>query len=565
MMNDGVRYYCEWLVLMRQEPIFDEDEHGLTVVRKSREEIQTELLKRLRRLQQAHSHSGDAGTDEELLSLMRQLYEQIVPSSVGKNGDAQMLSRKFLSPLTDPNAVGGLGIAKSGRKPRWFLKKQAGDPTWEEDYKRAIQRKQEDPTPTLLLELRRFGLHPLLEPFTDTVQDVNWTPKRKGQFVRTWDRDMFQQAIERMLSWESWNRRVQERFEQLARDAEKFYQENFASDDAFLSLAERLEDELKRSSHGFIAVAEGAFQIRPRSVRGFGRVVEEWLKLPEDAPVSEYEAVIKAVQARSGRDFGSYELFTKLARPEYRPLWRDDPTKLIRYARLRALQRKVAGAKQYARLTLPDAVYHPIWIRYDAEGGNIHDYAIRTPIGGDRRYFVTFSSLIMPNDHGGWDEHRDVHVPIAFSSQWERLRFVEDNAELCVVYVEPGAGSPLPAELGGAKIQFDRRHLQRRPNMLSAGGCGPVYLNVSVDVQPQVRPDVQAVQLTKVVSVGRETDRIFLRPENLVNYLKSSCRGENNSASPTLRVMAVDLGIRSSAAVVVCRVDPHAAARRHEG
>ena len=83
-----------------------------------------------------------------------------------------MIARKFLSPLTDPNAVGGLGKAKAGRKPGWLIKKENGDPSWERDKEKWEQRKQTDPTKDILLSLRQFGLHPLFDVFTDTTTDV---------------------------------------------------------------------------------------------------------------------------------------------------------------------------------------------------------------------------------------------------------------------------------------------------------------------------------------------------------------------------------------------------------
>ncbi|SDX03501.1 hypothetical protein SAMN04489725_1353 [Alicyclobacillus hesperidum] len=553
IMNQGVRYYCEWLVLMRQEPIYDEDEHGLTVVQRTREDIQAELLSRLRTLQSAHQHSGDMGTDEELLSLMRQLYEQLVPSSVDKNksGDARMIARNFFNPLTNPNSQGGLGISNAGRKPKWLLKKLSGDPTWEEDYKKAMEQKQESSVSFLLLELRRFGLHPIFLPYTDTVLEVSWAPKKARQWVRKWDYDLFQQSIERMLSWESWTRRVKERFEKLVESEKKFYDENFATDPEFIKLAETLEGELQASSQGFVAVDEHAFQIRPRSMRGFDRVADEWCKLADDAPIEEYEAAIKRVQARLGRNFGSYVLFAHLAKPEYWSLWRSDPTKILRFARLRALQRAVARAKRHARLTLPDAIHHPIWIRYDAKGKNIYSYRLLIPEKRSKRYYVEFSSLIMPDGENRWAEHRNIRVPLAFSRQWERLHFsIMEDGSLCVQYRDPGVDEPLRAELGGAKIQFDRRYLIRRSSTLSAGECGPVYLNVSVDVNPAHRPDVQVLQSAKLVSVSRDTNRIYLRPENLSAYWKSQGDG-----TLPLRVMSVDLGVRSSAAVVICRLE----------
>lgn len=103
MMNEGIAYYMNWLVLMRQESIWDW----------SKAEVKLELISLVRRQQELNGWIGEKGPDDQILTLLRQLYELVVPSSVGQNGDAQMLARKFLSPLVDPESEGGERNIKS--------------------------------------------------------------------------------------------------------------------------------------------------------------------------------------------------------------------------------------------------------------------------------------------------------------------------------------------------------------------------------------------------------------------------------------------------------------------
>ncbi|MCL6637734.1 MAG: type V CRISPR-associated protein Cas12b, partial [Alicyclobacillus sp.] len=211
-INAGVRYYTEWLALLRQGNLYKRGADGRQEIYMTAKECQEELLKRLRDRQRKNGHTGDPGTDEDLLRVARQLYELLVPQSVRQQGNAQMLSSGFLSPLTDPNSEGGKGTSKAGRKPRWMLMKEAGDPGWVEAKARYDANKAADPTKQMIETLEGYGIRPLMDVFTEAWTKIRWKPLASRQGVRTWDRDMFQQALERLMSWESWNQRVGEEY-----------------------------------------------------------------------------------------------------------------------------------------------------------------------------------------------------------------------------------------------------------------------------------------------------------------------------------------------------------------
>lgn len=116
LLNEGVAYYMKMLLLFRQESTGGQ----------TKKELQEELVRHIREQQQ--KNRADKNTQalplDKAFAALRQLYELLVPSSIGQSGDAQIISRKFLSPLVDPNSEGGKGTSKAGAKPTWQKKKK---------------------------------------------------------------------------------------------------------------------------------------------------------------------------------------------------------------------------------------------------------------------------------------------------------------------------------------------------------------------------------------------------------------------------------------------------------
>jgi len=168
LMNDGIVYYMNWLILMRQEACGE----------RTKEDIQVELLEKLAEQQRRNGRNGNLEQEDELLPHLRRLYELIVPSSVGKNGQANQLSRTFLSPLVDKESEGLMGTSKSGRKPRWYVMKMKGDPNWQVEQQKNREKRENNPAGIILETLKSFGLIPLFPLFTEMQQDIEWSPRK---------------------------------------------------------------------------------------------------------------------------------------------------------------------------------------------------------------------------------------------------------------------------------------------------------------------------------------------------------------------------------------------------
>lgn len=198
--------------------------------------------------------------------------------------------------------------------------KEAGDPRWVEAKAKYEANKAKDPTKPVIESLEMLGLRPLFDVFTETYTSVRWIPLGKRQGVRAWDRDMFKQSLERLMSWESWNQRVGAEYARLVERRDRFRENNFAGQEHLVALVQRLEQEMKESSPGFESKSSQAHRITKRALRGTDDVIGDWMKLSEREPLEPFDAVIRKRQSRNPRQFGSHDLFLKLADPAFQPL-----------------------------------------------------------------------------------------------------------------------------------------------------------------------------------------------------------------------------------------------------
>ncbi|PSR34340.1 MAG: hypothetical protein C7B44_14035, partial [Sulfobacillus thermosulfidooxidans] len=510
----------------------------------SASDLKADLLYHARQQQKEHV-PRITGSDAEVLGALRQVYELIVPSSVGKSGDSKTIARKFLSPLTDPDSAGGRDQSASGRKPTWTKMKAEGNPLWEEKFRQWKDRKDNDPTPFVLNQLADYGLLPLIRLFTDVGENI-FDPKKPGQFVRPWDRSMFQQAIERLMSWESWNQRVRQEWEALTQKHSAFYREQFTAepDAALYRVAQSLEEEMRKEHQGFATDAPEAFRIRRVALKGFDRLLERWQKtLGKNGQSATLLDDIRRVQSDLGDKFGSAPLYQKLVDERWQRLWTVDPTFLQRYAAFNDLTQRLQRAKRVANLTLPDAVAHPIWSRYEgpnASSGN--RYHIHLPTTGQPSS-VTFDRILWPDGDGGWYERKRVTVFLRPSHQVDRIReaptdSVVDNFPLVVE--DQSARTILRASWGGAKLEYDRNRL---PRQLKKGVPDSIYLSLTLNLDTTKPSGLFHMQ---------QNGRVWIRKDVVMQYY-NEIPGDNVQFKP-LYVMSVDLGIRSAAAVSIFSV-----------
>jgi IS605 OrfB family transposase len=546
LFNQGVAYYMNFLLLIRQEKVGS----------RSKEEIQQQLMDHIR---QQQSRTGEIGEPEDILPALRKMYECII------SGNASQSASTWLGRLVDPNTVSGKGISKAGRKPRWMKLKMQGDPRWEEEYQKDKERKQSDPWLDILNTLETYGLQPILHLYTDTREDIQWIPKRQTQVVRKWDKEMFQQAIENIKSWDSWNKNVQAAKAELKQKLDQFrekYIDETAEWHKNLRLFEKQrEQELQEES---LAPNE-PYRILRRQIRGWNEIYKKWSKIPLDAPMETYFQAIAQVQTAQRDCFGDAKVFRFLAQPEQRFIWRDHPNRIVQFTEYNHLLRDYSNAREEATLTLPDAMLHPEWIRFEARGGT-NKYKYELYAQSKKKLMVRFDALLMPkpDSSGSWVETKNVTFDLAPSSQfWKQVTILpEQKGKQQIVFTDNSSHIPTNGVLAGAKIQLDRTFLEKcKESELRNGDIGPVYLSIAVDIQPIV--DVKNGKLTTPVGTAlkyisttdKEIKVIGFKPEILQKMKMELASPTTSTGELSLtegfRVMSVDLGIRSSAAISI--------------
>ncbi|MGX9706989.1 type V CRISPR-associated protein Cas12b [Laceyella tengchongensis] len=563
LINDGIAYYMNWLVLLRQEDLFIRNEETNEIEKRSKEEIQGELLERVHKQQQRNQWSGEVD-DQTLLQTLRHLYEEIVPSVIGKSGNASLKARFFLGPLVDPNNKTTKDVSKSGPTPKWKKMKDAGDPNWVQEYEKYMAERQ------TLVRLEEMGLIPLFPMYTDEVGDIHWLPQASG-YTRTWDRDMFQQAIERLLSWESWNRRVRERRAQFEKKTHDFASRFSESDVQWMNKLREYEAQQEKSLEENAFAPNEPYALTKKALRGWERVYHSWMRLDSAASEEAYWQEVATCQTAMRGEFGDPAIYQFLAQKENHDIWRGYPERVIDFAELNHLQRELRRAKEDATFTLPDSVDHPLWVRYEAPGGtNIHGYDLVQDT--KRNLTLILDKFILPDENGSWHEVKKVPFSLAKSKQFHRQVWLQEEQKQKkreVVFYDYSTNLPHLGTLAGAKLQWDRNFLNKRTQQQieETGEIGKVFFNISVDVRPAVEVKNGRLQngLGKALTVLTHPDGTKIvtgwKAEQLEKWVGESGRVSSlglDSLSEGLRVMSIDLGQRTSATVSVFEITKEA-------
>ncbi|HEX7056760.1 MAG TPA: type V CRISPR-associated protein Cas12b [Bacilli bacterium] len=253
--------------------------------------------------------------------------------------------------------------------------KEQGNPLWVNEKAKWEKQKQQNPLPEIMNRLEAWGLKPLIPLFTDTQQHIKWLPKKAREFVRTWDRDMFQQAIEQLLSWESWN-------DNLMKEALKLKNEQLEIEEKYFSDLESREwlqemrafEEKRAKELAIVSFAPtGTYRLLRRELRGWEQVSAKWIKLVQKGEINEeaYKRIVAKTQTEHRKEFGDPQVYAFLAKPENHHLWQTNPERMKYLVALNTILHKLDQTKSEAEFTLPDAVKHPKWLRFDARGGNL--------------------------------------------------------------------------------------------------------------------------------------------------------------------------------------------------
>jgi len=567
------------LLLCRGASYWTLDDDGDEVIVPEKQ-VREEALEMARAAQAANGRAG-AGSDEEVLRALRFMYKALVPSCLldakgnPVKGDAQRIGQNYAGPLTDVNCDPFEELAKKVI-PRFFdqsfllpcdaeeydrespefcrLTRNGADVYYRIDAKKAlawaegkgrhfIEQKVAGADDTWIKQYRAgdakwavslmrkqnlLGGDPRLRLRFHHKQKLGLLPIAQPHFEQMlWNRLAFRLAVAHMLSWESWNHRTARQYDRvLGRlEAEKKAAEPLEE------LIDRLRDyererheELKRVAK---ADDENPYRLLGRAVRGFDRVMERWRG--GAATAAARKKVLDELQTRLRGRFGDPAFFNWLAEEGREPLW-DAVAPLVR---LNTLERLLARKRRYALYTPADARLHPRWACYEAPGGgNLRNYSLAQD--------GTLEIDLLSRDAGGQLSEKRFTIPLAPSGQLQDLK-VEGKGR-SQRYAFRSAHQDFTAKPGGAEILFDRRFTENRsPSRLSEGEIGPVWFKLTLDVDPKAPDD----WIDRRGAPKRPAEALHFMTA-LVN--RSKYEGD---LAPGLRVLSVDLGLRSFAACSV--------------
>ena len=558
VINEAVRHYEQALLDMRASEYLTAE--GAIII----EEARRRALALINEARVRNCSRITAPlTDDESVSLLKDLYSKIVPSFVGNEGTAQA-ANAFLSPLVDSQSQGFLEIFdKLDATPSWsdgvrdgradafnaansWLKSEQGlkalsptgapaawikavrrdDRNWPVLFVQKLDQMREEVSgvPTLIRRLTAGGLLPLFEPYMS---------KRLSEprgAVCPWDRLAFRLAVGHMLSWESWSRLAAKEHGARKQRLENFtarIPDDFKPEIEFLRIyeADRKEELLRLG----LPAMDADFRINMRMIRGWDDVREKWRRLPRKE-VGELSDVLAAEQTKKRGRFGDPHFFRWLTSPLAHHIWDRDGDVVGMTARLNAMTGVVERSRQAALMTLPDPVEHPRSAQWEAEGGsNLKNYRLVKHRHGSLEMRIP---LLTGGPHFHEIEARFVAAP---SDQLQSVTIPDPGKPRRIEY-RNGSGEVYKGELGSADLLLDweriRHAIVKGVHDVSGKELGPAWAKLAINIDRNIVPEWPDEKLLRAF---------------LAHF--SSAAGKNTKHEAGIligmRVLSVDLGIRT--------------------
>ena len=517
------------------------------------------------------NHKGGAGRNEDVLKALLQFYEMVVPSCrLDKKGDPEkgnaQASNVWVSPLMDRESRGGMSVYDKvlDPPPHWIemmttsvgdwenhslvwletdqakkLQSMKGSPSawirrlrskkpWQEAFVKDQEKKREElekGNAPLVKSMKELGLLPLINPSIRERLDP------EGQGVTPWDRLAMRFAVAHLISWESWNHNTIKEHDQAK---QKYYQlcEKYESHgEQFQKLREYEQERHRELKQVAFADDDRPLKIGVRAIRAWDRVREEWIKGGFN-----YEArkdVLKRLQKKLRSKFGDPHLFLWLADNGRENLWMEADI-LTPLVKLNVAKRILEKRKPYSLMTFAHARIHPRWAMFEAHGGsNLRNYKIEK-LGSNLSVRM---QLLQETGNGGLSE-KEFSIRLGPSDQLSSLELLGDGKETQLRF--RSAHQDFEGVPGGAEILFDRHymeHPERTDDSIAKGTLGPVWMKFTLDVKSQAPSEW-------LDDNGRIATPVEVYHFNTALSNKSK---HSDKLKPGLRVLSVDLGIRSFA------------------
>jgi hypothetical protein len=557
-----------------------------------------EALYMAREAQKRNGKEG-VGSDQEVLKLLRRLYEQIVPSccldNKGKplDGDAKA-ANAWVSPLMDPKSEGLLsnfdivfdplppwiemmntdedgweneshlwlqseeaktlrsivGVVfssnarlwvkakkeknlkkKPGRTPSW-VKNLLANGSWQKafikDQEKTIKKLKKGYTP-LVRSMKRFGLLPLIDPSLRERLDPN------GTGVKPWDRLAIQLAVGHLLSWESWNHNTKNEHDKAKAEYNGLFERYESYEEQLKELREYEQERQKELEQFGLARDDRPFKIGARSIRSWGQVREEWLNTTN---YKDRKEVLKRLQTNLRGKFGDPHLFLWIAADGREHLWKTVDT-LTPLVKINIAQQILEKRKPYSLMTFADARLHPRWVLFEAPGGtNLRNYEIK-----NHNSKLSVLLLLLKEADNGRLIEKKFSIRLSPTAQLSDLNLLKHKKKTCLRY--RSAHQVFEGVPGGAEILFHRLYIEHHERLeapIVGGSIGPAWFKLTLDVTTQAPEEWIDVKGRAVTPLEVYHFRTALSPKK-TKYA--------DKLQPGLRVMSVDLGLRTFASCSV--------------
>ena len=559
-VNLATRYYEELLLTLRQQPLIYRDgtEQDADEARQRAIELADNVRER--------NGKAPLTNYDDALKMFRQLYEAIVPSSIGEKGTAKDANR-FCSPLLDPDSQGLLlifdsiqnppnwikgvrdGLAEEfdaayawlentqgkerlklkGRPPKWKVEARNNNKAWPEyfveDYDEKL--KEAEGLPTLIRDMRGMGLLPLAQPYFATRLTDNTAA------VTPWDRLSIRLAVAHLLGWEKQVKDTAQEHEKRVKNVE-----TFKSKHASEAIMDKINALRAYESERLIEIAANSkelgeaptFSINKRMVRGWPDLRKKWL-----AHASADEATllgeIATEQSKKRGKFGDPHLYRWLAKDGHHTIWNEaseDPVEFL--ANLNAIEGLVERSRKTATMTLPDARQHPRSAQWEPKGGeNLRLFELWTDPTGNLQLSLP---LVTPGENGSLIEV-ELAFALAASKQLQVPKLRREGEKKAIIEYRQSSGELVRAILLSADLMLKWSHVRNREEeVVERGDIGPVYLKLALDLEIQEDPTAK-----------------FLK-SNAIYHFQTAAGKKTKQAeliAPGMRVLSVDLGLRSFA------------------
>ncbi|MDA1055791.1 MAG: type V CRISPR-associated protein Cas12b [Planctomycetota bacterium] len=370
-----------------------------------------------------------------------------------------------------------------------------------------------------------LGLLPLFSPPIASQMDGR-------DLLTKWDRLALRLAVGHLLSWESWNHRTAaEHASVLHRltGLQSQLAESPSRVDQLRGYEADRHDELRRIA---LASDDSPFRINRRMLRGWDRVRDAWMK--SDSAENRL-ALLTQLQTKMIGKFGDPDLYRWLAQEGREHLWQDQELVPL-LAKCNDGERLLARTKEDALYTSPDPRLHPKWLNYEPKGGsNLYTYDL-IESNGDL-------ALVLPllsKENGVLRECAVARLPLAPSKQLAEPHITTNEKERRLQFRM--SHQSMSGVLRAGDVIFDRRHLENRHfDAVGDGDVGSVWFKLVLDVDSQAPSEWLDAR-------GRVATPASV---HYFNSALSATSRHSEGLEPGLRVLSVDLGVRTFAACSV--------------